>query len=93
MRAFQLTRALLTTSLSLAAVTAIAAGACNRPGELGNAPTEKQPGVTAPQGSAGSGSPSATTSIDSTHLPPPPPRFGGVMKAHSTSRNPGGPRR
>jgi arylsulfatase len=38
------------------------------------------PGVTAPQASAPSGSPSATTSIDSTRLPPAAPKFGGVLR-------------
>jgi arylsulfatase len=50
------------------------AAACGRSGEAA-----EPPGVASPQASAPPGAPSATTSIDSTHLPPAPTKFGGVI--------------
>ena len=36
------------------------------------------------------GSPSATTSIDGKQLPPPDPKFGGVIKENAAQSKPGG---
>ncbi len=67
-------------SLAIAALIAMAASACDRSGEAADRPADTQPGVASPQGNAAPGAPSATTSIDSTHLPAAPPKFGGVMQ-------------
>ena len=67
-------------SLAFAALIPLAASACGRSGEAADWPADTRPGVASPQGSAAPGAPSATTSIDSTHLPPAPAKFGGVMQ-------------
>ncbi len=71
-------------SLALAALIPMAAGACDRSGQAADPPADARPGVTSPQGSAAPGAapgaPSATTSIDSTRLPPAPPQWGGVVQ-------------
>jgi arylsulfatase len=61
----------------LAAATAGAIGACRESKSPGNS-SEEQVGVTSPQ--AGGGSPTATASLGAPNLPPPPPKFGGVMQ-------------
>ena len=80
-------------SLSIVAATVVAASACNRSSETADPPARDQPGVTAPQASAAPGSPSATRSIDSTHLPP---RTREVRRSHparcQSSRKRGGRR-
>jgi hypothetical protein len=38
------------------------------------------------------GSPSATTTIDGKQIPPPPPKFGGVIKDSAKDSTPGGHR-
>jgi hypothetical protein len=50
----------LFASVSVVAFTAIAAGACHGASDPAGPRADKQPGVTAPQGSAAPGSPSAT---------------------------------
>jgi hypothetical protein len=51
---------------------AAAASACRHSSDATDPPASEHPGVTSPQASAPPGAPSATTSIDSTHLPPAP---------------------
>ena len=71
---------------SLAAVAAAAAAALSTQCHTSNSPDDPPSGVAAPQGSQGMtppgsaplGSPTATTSITGTQLPPVPPKFGGV---------------
>ncbi len=70
----------LFASVSVVGFTALGAGACHGAGDPAGQRADKQSGVIAPQGSAAPGSPSATSSVDSTGLPTPPPKFGGVIR-------------
>ena len=67
-------------SLVFAALIPMAGSACDRTRDDADRPADTRPGVASPQGSAAPGAPSATTSIDSTNLPPAPAKFGGVMQ-------------
>ena len=44
--------------------------------------------VKAQQGRSVTGSPSATQSLDTRYLPPPPPKFGGVINPSATQSQP-----